>query len=54
MMMLATVLAVHLFWIAPLCNAIRERPKLVMHKLNDSDERRDDKDGDNDQETTDC
>ena len=54
MMMLATVLAVHLFWIAPLCNAIRERPKLVMHTLNDVDEGRDDIDGGSDQKAPDC
>ena len=54
MMMLVTVLAVHLFWIVPLCNAIRERPKLVMHTLNDVDEGRDDIDGGSDQKAPDC
>ena len=54
MMMLVTVLAVHLFWIAPLCNAIRERPKLVMNVQNDADERSDDADGGSDQKAPDC
>ena len=54
MMMLATVLAVHLFWIAPLCNAIRERPKLVMNVQNDADERSDDIDGGSDKKAPDC
>ena len=54
MMMLVTVLAVHLFWIVPLCNAIRERPKLVMNVQNDADERRDDTDGGSDQKAPDC
>ena len=43
--MLATVLAIHLFWIVPMCNAIRERPKLVMNVTNDDDERSDNIDG---------
>ncbi len=50
MMMMVTVLAVHLFWIAPLCKAIRERPKLVMNVQNDADERSDDIDGGNNNE----
>ena len=55
LMMLATVIAVHLFWIVPLCNAIRERPKFVMGIQNDTDEGRDDTDGNNhNEETTDC
>jgi len=53
MMMLVTVLAVHLFWIAPLCSAIRERHKLVMYMQNDADERSDGIDGSSDQETPD-
>ena len=48
MMMLVTVLAVHIFWIAPLCKAIQERPKLVMNVQNDVDEGRDDIDGGSD------
>lgn len=51
--MLATVLAVHLFWIVPMCNAIRERPKLVMNVMNDENERSDDIDGNSDKEA-DC
>ena len=54
MMMMVTVLAVHLFWIAPLCKAIRERPKLVMNVQNDADERSDDTDGGSDQKAPDC
>ena len=53
LMMLATVIAVHLFWIAPLCKAIRECPKLVMQTRNDIDGRSDDTDG-NSNEETDC
>lgn len=53
LMMLATVIAVRLFWIGPMCNAIRERPKLVMHMRNDIVGRSDDIDG-NRNEETDC
>lgn len=55
LMMLATVIAVRLLWIEPMCRAIRERPKFVMGIQNDTDEWRDDIDGNNNnQETTDC
>ena len=53
LMMLATVIAIHLFWIVHLCNAIRERPKLVIQTRNDIDGRSDDADG-NSNEETDC
>lgn len=52
-MMLATVVAIRLFWIGPICNAIRECPKLFMQTRNDMDERSDDTDG-NSREETDC
>ena len=52
-MMLATVVAIRLLWIGPICNAIRECPKLVMQTRNDMDERSDDIDG-NSREETDC
>ena len=53
--MLATVIAVRLLWIEPMCRAIRERPKLVMGIQNDTDEGRDDTDGNNhSEETPDC
>jgi len=50
-MMLTTVIAIRLFWIGPLCNAIRERPKLVMNLQNDTEGRSDDIDGNSNQET---
>lgn len=53
LMMLATVIAVRLFWIGPMCKAIRECPKLVMQTRNDIDGRSDDTDGNRNQET-DC
>ena len=53
--MLVTVIAVRLLWIEPMCRAIRERPKLVMGIQNDTDEGRDDIDGNNhNEETPDC
>ena len=52
-MMLATVLAIRLLLIGPLCRAIRERPKLVMNVQNGNDERSDGIDG-NGSEETDC
>lgn len=51
LMMLATVVAIRLFWIGPICNAIRECPKLVMQTRNDMDERSDDMDGNSSEET---
>ena len=55
LMMLATVIAVRLLWIEPMCRAIRERPKFVMGIQNDTDEGRDDIDGNNhSEETPDC
>ena len=38
---------IRIFVVGPLCNAIRERPKLVMNLQNDTDERSDDIDGNN-------
>ena len=55
LMMLVTVIAVRLLWIEPMCRAFRERPMLVMGIQNDTDEGRDDTDGNNhNEETTDC
>lgn len=48
--MLATVAAIRLFLIGPICKAIMDRPKLVMNIQNDADERSDDIDGGNNNE----
>ena len=50
LMMLATVAAIRLFLIGPICKAIMDRPKLVMNIQNDADERSDDIDGGNNNE----
>ena len=49
-MMLATVVAIRLFLIGPICKAIMSRPKLVMNVQNDADEGSDDIDGGNNNE----
>lgn len=48
--MLATVIAIRLFLIGPICKAIMSRPKLVMNIQNDGVEGSDDIDGGNNNE----